>query len=367
MDHELLAEGLGWAEGPTLLADGRICFVETYRSQISVWEQGKGVSRYAYTAGGPNSCVLGADGVLYACQNGGTTGPWRAEEMVTPSIQRIEREGGPAEIIATELDGKRFNGPNDLVFGPDGRLYFTDPGTYRPDDPEPSYLFVLEADGSGRLLRVSLVEEQDSRALALFDADDDGDVDIFFGRYDAGIHRQGTNQLLLNEGNRLFRPARLGDEVPEIWRTTWHLGLGDFDADGDEDVFTLDATLDDQNPYGTLWFGMTQHLRAPDLLRIGRTFHLELHGAALGGAIYGSPALGRVDLPHVGRFGLDPGTTAMFGTYGAPSQGRRVDVDLRVPAEPALLGVQYGFQGLVLEAASTVRLTNRLVDRFIGQ
>ena len=106
--------------------------------------EAKGVSRYAYTAGGPNSCVLGADGVLYACQNGGTTGPWRAEEMVTPSIQRIAREGGPAEIIATELDGKRFNGPNDLVFGPDGRLYFTDPGTYRPDDPEPSYLFVLE-------------------------------------------------------------------------------------------------------------------------------------------------------------------------------------------------------------------------------
>lgn len=152
MEHELLAEGLGWAEGPTVLPDGRICFVETYRSQISVWERDKGVSRYAYTAGGPNSCVLGADGVLYACQNGGTTGPWRAEEMVAPSIQRIEREGGSAEIIATELDGKTFHGPNDLVFGPDGRLYFTDPGTYRPDDPEPSYLFVLDADGSGRLL-----------------------------------------------------------------------------------------------------------------------------------------------------------------------------------------------------------------------
>ena len=152
MEHELLAEGLGWAEGPTLLPDGRICFVETYRSQVSVWERGRGVSRYAYTAGGPNSCVLGEDGVMYVCQNGGTTGPWRAEEMVAPSIQRIAREGAAAEIIATELDGRRFNGPNDLVFGPDGRLYFTDPGTYRPADPEPSYLFVLEADGSGRLL-----------------------------------------------------------------------------------------------------------------------------------------------------------------------------------------------------------------------
>jgi gluconolactonase len=152
MEHELLAEGLGWAEGPTVLPDGRVCFVETYRSQISVWERDRGVSRYAYTAGGPNSCVLGRDGVLYACQNGGTVGPWRADEMLPPSIQRIDREGGRAEIIATELDGVTFHGPNDLVFGPDGRLYFTDPGTYRPDDPEPSYLFVMEPDGSGRVL-----------------------------------------------------------------------------------------------------------------------------------------------------------------------------------------------------------------------
>jgi gluconolactonase len=152
MDHELLAEGLGWAEGPTVLPDGRICFVESFRSQVSVWERGRGVSRYAYTAGAPNSCVLGEGGVMYVCQNGGTVGPWRAEEMSVPSIQRIDREGGTAEVIATEIEGKPFNGPNDLVFGPDGRLYFTDPGTYRPADPEPSYLFVLDAGGRGRLL-----------------------------------------------------------------------------------------------------------------------------------------------------------------------------------------------------------------------
>jgi gluconolactonase len=152
MEPELLAEGLGWAEGPAALPDGRICFVESYRSQVSVWERGRGVRRYAYTAGGPNSCVLGDGGVLYVCQNGGTTGPWRAEEMVAPSIQRVEAEGTPAEIVVTEVDGRRLNGPNDLVFGADGRLYFTDPGTYDPKDPQPSYLFVLEPDGTGRLL-----------------------------------------------------------------------------------------------------------------------------------------------------------------------------------------------------------------------
>jgi gluconolactonase len=72
--------------------------------------------------------------------------------MVVPSIQRIGPEGSPTEVVATELEGVKLNGPNDLVFGPDGSLYFTDPGTYRPDDPEPSYLFVLHPDGTGKLL-----------------------------------------------------------------------------------------------------------------------------------------------------------------------------------------------------------------------
>lgn len=152
MDKRLLAEGLGWAEGPAVLDDGRVCFVETFRSQVSVWDEDRGVSRYGYTAGGPNSCVVGADGALYVCQNGGTVGPWRAEEMSVPSIQRIATEGGAAEVIVTEIDGHPFNGPNDLVFGPDGRLYFTDPGTYRPADPEPSRIFVLDQSGRSALL-----------------------------------------------------------------------------------------------------------------------------------------------------------------------------------------------------------------------
>ncbi len=149
---ELLAEGLGWAEGPAVLPDDRVCFVETYRSQVSVWERGRGVSRYSYTAGGPNSCVVGGAGEMYVCQNGGTTGPWRADEMVTPSIQVISKEGSNAEIICSEIDGIKFNGPNDLVFGKNGKLYFTDPGTYRPEDPQPSYLFELSPNGTGRLL-----------------------------------------------------------------------------------------------------------------------------------------------------------------------------------------------------------------------
>jgi hypothetical protein len=48
-----LADGLGWPEGPSPLADGRLIFVETYRSQVSVYEEGRGVSQFAYVGGGP--------------------------------------------------------------------------------------------------------------------------------------------------------------------------------------------------------------------------------------------------------------------------------------------------------------------------
>jgi gluconolactonase len=152
VDVELLAEGLGWPEGPARLPDGSFVFVESYRSRLTVWSAADGIQEYATTAGAPNSCVLGAGGEMYVCQNGGTVGPWRAAEMLPPSIQVVARRGGPAEIIATEIEGIGLRGPNDLVFGPDGSLYFTDPGIYNVAHPDPSYIFALGPDGSGSVV-----------------------------------------------------------------------------------------------------------------------------------------------------------------------------------------------------------------------
>jgi gluconolactonase len=153
-EPELMASGLGWPEGPTVLPDGRLVFVDSYRSEISVLggdgqPAGK-VNRFAYTAGAPNACVLGSDGALYVCQNGGTTGPWRAKEMVTPSIQRVA-PGGQVEQLITEVAGHPLNGPNDLCFMPDGSLVFSDPGTYNPKNPDPSYIYRILPDGRMRV------------------------------------------------------------------------------------------------------------------------------------------------------------------------------------------------------------------------
>ena len=61
---EIVAEGLGHPEGPDVLPDGRVVFANTYKSEASVWEEGKGVSTYAFTGGGPNACMLGSDGYV---------------------------------------------------------------------------------------------------------------------------------------------------------------------------------------------------------------------------------------------------------------------------------------------------------------
>jgi gluconolactonase len=150
--QEQLATGLAWPEGPTVLPDGRVVFVETYRSHIGYVAPDGEYGRFAYTAGGPNATALGADGGLYVTQNGGVVGPWRADEMLQPSIQRITPDGA-IETVATEIAGIPFQAPNDLAFGPDGRLYFTDPGRYDPAAlPDPGYIFALDPAGGGELV-----------------------------------------------------------------------------------------------------------------------------------------------------------------------------------------------------------------------
>jgi gluconolactonase len=148
---EMVTAGLGWPEGPTVLPDGRLVFVESYRSQLTVVGVDRTPRQFAYVAGAPNSCILGANGWVYVCQNGGTVGPWRAAEMVAPSIQRV-REGGKAEVLITEVEGVRLNGPNDLVFAADGRLIFTDPGAYNPNNPDPSYIHAIAPDGVAKVV-----------------------------------------------------------------------------------------------------------------------------------------------------------------------------------------------------------------------
>lgn len=148
-----LASGLAWPEGPTLLADGRIAFVETYRSRISVLDPDGQVRPFAQVGGGPNAALAGAKGEVYLTQNGGVIGPWRAEQMRPPSIQVVQPDGR-VDVVAERVGSHQLRAPNDLAFGPNGWLYFTDPGgAFDPVAREnPGFICALKPDGTGVLL-----------------------------------------------------------------------------------------------------------------------------------------------------------------------------------------------------------------------
>jgi len=140
VEATLLASGLGFPEGPVVLPDGAIVFCDGNVGELLVYENGA-VGTYAVTGGSPWGAVLGSDGAVYVTQGGNV--PGSGDTSAVGGIQRVRR-GGAAELIRTEVDGHTLVGPNDLAFGPDGRLWFT--------DSEAERLFVIDGSEGGEML-----------------------------------------------------------------------------------------------------------------------------------------------------------------------------------------------------------------------
>ena len=93
--------------------------------------------------GDPDGSTLDAKGRLVT-----TASVLRAIIQVDPD--------GKYKVLADKFEGKKFNSPNDVILGPDGALYFTDPtlDLVKGEKQELPYqgVFRLGTDGSVRLL-----------------------------------------------------------------------------------------------------------------------------------------------------------------------------------------------------------------------
>jgi gluconolactonase len=146
-----LASDLGFPEGPTVMPDGAVVFCDGNTGELLQWRDGA-VARFAVTGGSPWGAVLGTDGAIYVTQGGNV--PGSGDLSAVPGVQRVNADGS-VELLAASIAGHTLAGPNDLAFGPDGRLWFTDSGTEGDDRypvREPGRLYALDASGEGALI-----------------------------------------------------------------------------------------------------------------------------------------------------------------------------------------------------------------------
>ncbi len=123
----IFAQGLQNPEGPVSLPDGTWLLVEGGAERGCVTHLGADgkTRRTIRKTGRPNGLAVDADGTI-----------WVAESSV-PALLKVTMDGA-CETVAAECEGEPFLFPNDLCFGPDGRLYLTDSGAlvheFAPDN-----------------------------------------------------------------------------------------------------------------------------------------------------------------------------------------------------------------------------------------
>jgi gluconolactonase len=121
---EVVATGFKFTEGP-MWREGRLWFSDLSDDKVvAVSPDGKVETLIQHAGGlnpfpansflGSNAMVTDKDGSVLLVQQGGR------------KIVRLDARLQPTVLI-DKYEGKRLNSPNDLVFAPDGALWFTDP------------------------------------------------------------------------------------------------------------------------------------------------------------------------------------------------------------------------------------------------
>jgi gluconolactonase len=151
----IMAENLGFPEGPVAMPDGSIVLTEIAAGRVTRVSADGAVSVLADTGCGPNGLALGPDGALYCCDNGGSRyvpghfmGQGPAADYQGGCIWRIDARTGERRVLYRDCAGQRLSAPNDLVFDKAGGFYFTDLGKRHARTRDHGGLYYALPDGS---------------------------------------------------------------------------------------------------------------------------------------------------------------------------------------------------------------------------
>jgi len=110
-----LGAGIGWAEGPVWCADAnQLLFSDVPNDRILRWTEESGISVFRQPSDFANGHTRDRQGRLIGCSHRGRC------------ITRTEPDG-TLTVLASHFQGKRLNGPNDVIVAADGAIWFTDP------------------------------------------------------------------------------------------------------------------------------------------------------------------------------------------------------------------------------------------------
>ncbi len=168
---ETLGEHFGLTEGPVWVPEGNsgyLLFSDNAANVIYKWKEGSSLSvfleRSGYTGNDVKNVgdqtISGRLAILLIGSNGLALDPQGRliiTAMTDRNVVRLEKDG-TRTMIADRYEGKRFNGPNDVVVKSDGAIYFTDTvfgmrgGEKSPSRELPYSGFFLVKDGKVTLL-----------------------------------------------------------------------------------------------------------------------------------------------------------------------------------------------------------------------
>ncbi len=112
---EKISGQFSFTEGPATDADGNVFFTDQPNDKIYKWDaKSNQIELYMDKTGRSNGLYFDKKGNLFACAD--------AENELW-KIDKNKR----VEVLVTNFEGKKLNGPNDLWIDPQGGIYFTDP------------------------------------------------------------------------------------------------------------------------------------------------------------------------------------------------------------------------------------------------